>query len=37
MEDRETSSRNFQRVTKYGGLDIVEGSAPSEAEKEDSH
>jgi hypothetical protein len=35
--DRETSSRNFQRVAKNGGLDIVEGSAPSLAKKEDAH
>jgi hypothetical protein len=30
----EISSRKFQRVTKNDGLAIVEGSAPSEAEKE---
>jgi hypothetical protein len=33
-EYRETSSRNFKWVTKYQELDVVESSAPSEAEKE---
>jgi hypothetical protein len=33
-EDHKTSSRNFQRVMKNDRLHIVEGSAPSEAEKE---
>jgi hypothetical protein len=32
-EDRKTSSQNFQRVTKNDELDIVEGSAHTEAEK----
>jgi hypothetical protein len=33
-EDRETSSRNFQWVKEKHGLDLVEGLAPSKAEKE---
>jgi hypothetical protein len=36
-EDHETSSLNFQRVVKNGGLGMMEGSAPSKAEKEASH
>jgi hypothetical protein len=36
-EDLETSSRNFQWVTKNDGLNIVEGSAPSKVEKEPAH
>jgi hypothetical protein len=35
--DHETSSRDFQRVAESEGLDIVEGSAPSEKEKETAH
>jgi hypothetical protein len=34
MEDHETSSRNFQQVTKNDPLDILEDSTPSETEKE---
>jgi hypothetical protein len=37
MEDSETSSRNFQRVTKNDGLHIVEESDPSDAEKQAAH
>jgi hypothetical protein len=32
--DHETSSRDFQRVAKSEGVNIVEGSAPSETEKD---
>jgi hypothetical protein len=37
IEDRETNSRTFQRLTKNDGLDIVKGSTPSEKEKETAH
>jgi hypothetical protein len=35
--DREVSSRKFQQVVESKGLDIMEGSAPSKAEKETEH
>jgi hypothetical protein len=34
MEARETSNWNFKKVTKNEEMDLVEGTAPSETEKE---
>jgi hypothetical protein len=36
-EGRETSSWNFKRATKNEEMDLVEGTAPSETEKEIVH
>jgi hypothetical protein len=36
-EDCETSSRDFHWVAESEGLDIMEGSAPSEMEKETAY
>jgi hypothetical protein len=35
--DRETSRWDFKRIAESEGLDIVEGSAPSETQKEATH